>query len=497
MVRNIAVRIACGTYTDVLHLRLGIHFGCGGSQFETYTWRTLRLIDVKAMCLIVKQLPTNYAALSYVWGPPHLVQLQLHQMNVETMSKPNALSKLWDQVPTTIKDAIRVCIEFGIQYLWVDALCLIQDAPDLPRHLDKMTEIYDAAVMTIVAACADSSWTGLSGVSIARPMAQHRVSFGSMALIEPLPPLGSDLENARWTQRGWTFQEHIFSKRCLIFLENRVVFQCSNGWNDESIDLDYQGKGFRHVQASTRMSLAALPVRGSSFDFLSFVECFCQLELTYDSDALNACRGVIAWLEQDDMQFFWATPTNRMLAGLDFGTEALERRLDYPSWSWLGWRRPHAQEKGYQKFYGRRTSYVGPEGLCKVDIPSLRNDHKSHAPGFDTLQLSASDLDKLLLLKTQVASFSDLEGALLSRDDSERHQTRPLLSTHNALGACRIELVRFELEFNWGDSEEHLYVLCLIVKTDVRGVSERIGEGRVRLDKWQTAVIEERTVYLI
>jgi len=475
----------------------GTHFDCWESRFETYTWKTLRLIDVKTMCLVVKQLPTKYAALSYVWGPPHLIQLKLHQMNVEKMSKPNALRERWNQVPTTIKDAIRVCIEFGIQYLWVDALCLVQDAPDLPRHLDKMTEIYDAAVMTIVAACADSSWTGLSGVSIARPMSQHRVSFGSMALIEPLPPLGTELENARWTQRGWTFQEHIFSRRCLIFLENRVVFQCNDGWTDESIDFDYRGRGLRHAKASTRMSLPALSPRGENFSFLPFVECFCKLELTYDSDALNACRGVIAWLEQNDTEFFWATPTNRMLAGLDFGTEALERRPDYPSWSWLGWRRPHPQEKGYQKFYGRRTSSIGHDGLCKIDIPSLRSDHKSHALGFDTSQLSASDLDKLLLLETQVASFSDLEGALFSRDDSERRKVRPDLLTHNVLGACRIELVRLAREFNWGDSEEPLYVICLIVKTDLRRVSERIGEGRVELSMWQTAVVEERTVYLI
>ncbi|KAI4947623.1 hypothetical protein J4E91_006443 [Alternaria rosae] len=409
------------------------------------------------------------------------------------MSKPNALRKRWKQVPTTIKDAIRVCIECGIQYLWVDALCLIQDAPDLPRHLDKMTEIYDAAVMTIVAACADSSWTGLSGVSIARPMSQQRMSIRGTALIEALTPPGAALENARWTQRGWTFQEHIFSRRCLIFLNDRVVFQCNRGWNDESINFDYSGRRIRKAKASIRMSL---PASRDNFDFLSFVECFCKLELTYDSDALNACRGVIAWLEQNGTQFFWATPISRMLDGLDFESEGLERRPDYPSWCWLGWRRPHAQGKSYQKFHDRGPN-IDLYPLCKIDILSLRNDHKSDTSGFDARQLLASDLDKLLVLDTYVANLRDLEGSLPSREDLEHSDFRPLFLTYNDHEAFTIEVVGLTQEFYREEVAGSFYVNCLIVKTDVRRVSERIGVGRVEISKWLTAEVKERTVYLI
>lgn len=470
------------------------HFGCAKGRFETHTLDTLRLIDVKAMCLTLKQLPTKYAALSYVWGPSHLTQLKLHQMDVEAMSKRNALRKRWNEVPTTVRDAMRVCIECGIRYLWVDALCLIQDTPDLPQHLDKMTEIYDTAVMTIVAACADSSWTGLSGVSKARPTSQHRVSIGSMALVEALPPPGAELENARWTQRGWTFQEHIFSRRCLIFLDSRVVFQCNRGWIDESITFDYSGQRLRHTKASIRMTL---PANADKFDFLSFVECFCKLELTYDSDTLNACRGVIAWLEQNGAQFFWATPTNHMLDGVDFETGGLERRPEYPSWSWLGWRRSHAQENSSQKFLGRRKIGIGVNHLCKINIPSLRDDHISETLGFEVLQLSASDLDKLLMLQAPVADHSDLEGALLSRDDLEHRDIRPHVLAHNDDEACRIELVGLAQEFEVEIGEGPLYVNCLIVKTDVQRVSERIGVGRVELSRWQAAGVEERTVYLM
>ena len=468
----------------------GPHFGCAEGRFETYTMKTLRLIDVKAMCLDVKQLPTKYAALSYVWGPSHLVQLKLYQGNVEAMSKRNALRKQWDQVPTTIKDAIKVCNKCGIRYLWVDALCLIQNAPDLPQHLGKMTEIYDTAVMTIVAACASSSWTGLSGVSIAR-LSQHRVSIGKIALIEALPPLGAELENSRWSQRGWTFQEHIFSRRCLFFLQSRVVFQCHGGWIDESIDCDYSGLILEQAIILTRMSLPASKYR---FDFLCFVECFCRLELTYDSDTLKACSGVIAWLEQKGTQFFWATPTHRIVDGLDFETKGLERRPGYPSWSWLGWRRPHAQDKSSQGFFSSRK-LIETKDLCKIDILSPNNDQRREASEFETLQLSANDLDKLLMMEAPVANFSELEGALLCRDDLEHCDIRPHFSAYNDDEACKIELVGLTQEFDLMVTP--LYVKCLIIKTNVRGLSERIDVARVELSKWQTAEVNDRVAYLI
>ncbi|KAK3612767.1 hypothetical protein LTR56_028250, partial [Elasticomyces elasticus] len=263
------------------------------------------------------------------------------------MSKPQALSERWDEVPTTIKDALNVCLQCDIPYLWIGALCLVQDAPDLAEHLDEMTEIYDTATLTIIAACGESSWSGLSGASAKRPVSQRNVELGSLGLVEALRPFGLDLELARWTQRGWTFQEHIFSRRCLIFLENRVVFQCNRGWIDESIDFDYGGRRLSRAKASTMLSL---PASEDGFYCSDFVECFCKLELTYDSDTLNACKDTVSWLEQNGTEFFWGTPTNDLIGGLDFGAERLERRDQYPSWSWLGWRRPETNAQGYQRF---------------------------------------------------------------------------------------------------------------------------------------------------
>jgi hypothetical protein len=43
-----------------------------------------------------------------------------------------------------------------------------------------------------------------------------------------------------WNQRGWTFQERLLSKRCIMFTDHQVYFQCKRrGWSEDThIDED-------------------------------------------------------------------------------------------------------------------------------------------------------------------------------------------------------------------------------------------------------------------
>lgn len=65
---------------------------------------------------------TTSAALGYCWGGPQPVTTTT--LNVNDMLHGIATSK----VPQTIQDAITVTRKLGIPYLWVDALCIIQDS---------------------------------------------------------------------------------------------------------------------------------------------------------------------------------------------------------------------------------------------------------------------------------------------------------------------------------------------------------------------------------
>lgn len=113
-------------------------------DYEDTTWsrllnegclpRNLRLIDVRRRCIVRKpDLPhCEYVALSYMWGK--------EKMKLETGKRPAVLRRrhitvvegveqtpLPQSLPQTIDDAIWLTKALGFQFLWVDALCTVQD----------------------------------------------------------------------------------------------------------------------------------------------------------------------------------------------------------------------------------------------------------------------------------------------------------------------------------------------------------------------------------
>jgi hypothetical protein len=64
---------------------------------------------------------------------------------------------MFQDLPQTIKDAIRVTVALGLEFLWIDALCIVQD-DDIDKNLElaKMGEIYSGSQVTLLAARSPS-----------------------------------------------------------------------------------------------------------------------------------------------------------------------------------------------------------------------------------------------------------------------------------------------------------------------------------------------------
>ena len=109
---------------------------------------SLFAVDGSKMC--ITQLPDlgQYAALSYVWGPSGR-QLK---WTADRLRTAGGLNRHWQDVPTTISDAITLCQSLRIPYLWVDALCIPQDDEKLKaQFISEMDRIYGNSFLTIVA----------------------------------------------------------------------------------------------------------------------------------------------------------------------------------------------------------------------------------------------------------------------------------------------------------------------------------------------------------
>jgi len=89
----------------------------------------------------------SYVALSHCWGPPNAVPKTTRQ-NFQSHIQGIQISDL----PPTFRDAITITRGLGIQYLWIDSLCIIQgDRLDWEIESSKMADVYSKCALCIAA----------------------------------------------------------------------------------------------------------------------------------------------------------------------------------------------------------------------------------------------------------------------------------------------------------------------------------------------------------
>ncbi|KAH7348869.1 heterokaryon incompatibility protein-domain-containing protein [Rhexocercosporidium sp. MPI-PUGE-AT-0058] len=128
-------------------------------------------------------------------------------------------------LPLTIRDAIIVTNRIGLQHLWVDALCIIQDDDsDRDRQIEVMADIFQGAEVTIMASRAKTVHSGflgrLSRYGLKNPDKVFKVMYnnnkGNKTQIV-LAPTNTDERVDHLSKRGWTYQERLRSRRILDF----------------------------------------------------------------------------------------------------------------------------------------------------------------------------------------------------------------------------------------------------------------------------------------
>ena len=128
-------------------------------------------------------------------------------------------------LPRTIQDAVRITRRLGFEYIWIDALCIIQgESEDWAHESSRMSQIYGNASLTLAADLAPSSDYG-----ILRPRTTfHSHNFGpSQEYCLHNSGLGwADVPYEPLGQRGWSLQERILSTRILHFLYFQIAWEC-------------------------------------------------------------------------------------------------------------------------------------------------------------------------------------------------------------------------------------------------------------------------------
>jgi hypothetical protein len=147
-------------------------------------------------------------------------------------------------LPRTLLDAFTVTRELGFQYLWVDALCILQGQDDVARadwatESSQMANIYANAHITISASCASQCSDGfLQQRHTTIPCLIRNIKKKDIALDGCLTlwPSLVDLNREPINHRAWTLQEHILAARLLSFTRAFMFWRCGKFLGCEALD---------------------------------------------------------------------------------------------------------------------------------------------------------------------------------------------------------------------------------------------------------------------
>ncbi|KAL6408289.1 het domain-containing protein [Ilyonectria robusta] len=295
----------------------------------------------------------EYVCLSHCWGKTQIItttsdNIEKHKVQIE-----------WSDLSKTFRDAIIFADNIGIDFIWIDSLCIIQNSrEDWESEAVKMASYYINGEFTIA---ATSSTDGSGGL-------YHTVPPEEEALqIEGLDPKSNTnfgvwarrsvahhhdvLEDKTKTNerfplltRGWVYQERILSRRFLHFGPREVHWECHEevscqcGGIKAALELNPSGK--ETANQSLAISQTQLQMDKMVLLWSRQIENLTRLDFTYISDHLAALAGIATLMVQSGQ-------SSRYLAGLwqdgilfwlcwssTKGGTRSKALSGVPSWSW-------------------------------------------------------------------------------------------------------------------------------------------------------------------
>ncbi len=171
----------------------------------------------------------EYACLSYCWGGDQFKTL------LDTVEELKVHIPI-DQLSLTVADAVEVTRRLALRYLWVDALCIVQDSyEDKAREIARMGAIYKNSTVTIAAATARAASEGFlrrPPPTLRAAAVRIRLPNGQIGIVRLTLSYFYEAGQARLGRdhpldsRGWCLQEYLLSPRLLIFSMFNVERAC-------------------------------------------------------------------------------------------------------------------------------------------------------------------------------------------------------------------------------------------------------------------------------
>lgn len=341
--------------------------------------KTVRLLETGTNC------SGRYICLSHCWGGSQ------HFRTTNETVKERMISINIDDLPLNFQDTIDLTRRLGVRYLWIDALCIIQDSKDdWEAEAAKMGVYYKNSWLTIAAGMFKDGSRGLFTERHIpeQPMCRLQVAgteveevsnlYFSLDPLQP-PPQEMDLSNSCDSltthklrpssnehlvksmppirSRAWALQEELLADRYVILEPSQVYFRYGGF-------VDFETGRQEVLDASSAFSGGKLCFK--SADWQTVVRRYSARDLTQEMDKLPALSGLAHEYRDtwggDYLAGLWRKD---LWQGLLWKRRALESSCDFrrpktyraPSWSW-------ASTEGEIDFSDNSTT----RQECRVDI---------------------------------------------------------------------------------------------------------------------------------
>ncbi|KAF5592195.1 uncharacterized protein FSUBG_10236 [Fusarium subglutinans] len=286
-----------------------------------------RLLEISNDRLILRTniLKEKYATLSHCWGTLSSASIKLLKNTYSNFTHDGIA--LGD-IALTFQDAADVCKRLGIQYIWIDSLCITQDDPQ--DWLEESTHMADIYANTFIGLFAGHAKDGNGGLYSNRydpepfvtvekiPVKDDRGQKRTMC-IQQQRLIGHDLTfyfdlfpdfpsyeyrqlptvKEPLYQRGWVFQELHLSPRAILFNSTELTWVCNQHAQCEC------GETTKNIFA-TKYFFTRVPktadypgaVKGDLFykhcmrNWAHLVHRYSKLGLTFEKDRLPALSGM-------------------------------------------------------------------------------------------------------------------------------------------------------------------------------------------------------------
>ncbi|KAH7350449.1 heterokaryon incompatibility protein-domain-containing protein, partial [Pyrenochaeta sp. MPI-SDFR-AT-0127] len=328
-----------------------------------------RILDLGKSNEFIKLVETHgfsapYICLSHCWGESSTIVCTRKTYSDYQNNIP------WTSLPLLFQDTVNICRMLGVQYLWIDKLCIIQrDEDDWAREGSKMAQIFGGSFLTIAAAISGNDTNSL--FFQAKRQVASLNSYGgqtkdgsSYTIYSRLPfsyhptdRTSSNPTDKRYTlmTRAWVYQERLLAPRVLYFGEE-LSWECR-----EASACECSGAGYGIKYDHSLSLVPEFSPRKLHLQWQEIVKDFTWLQLSHEEDRLPAFSGLAQQyqyhLKSAYLAGLWRT---NLLADLMWfaypeydSSEAHRystkrpRKWRAPSWSWASVEGPIVFSEAY------------------------------------------------------------------------------------------------------------------------------------------------------